>query len=233
MAKFPWGKVAFPFDLMPAIIAFATLLVGAVLAIQGPEGAVEDTLVLKNLHGVVAVSVGYIVMFYSTLGAQVGIKMSGKSDEKASNIALRGMTNTLEQMGPFLLALWLHAIFVNPNTSTSLGWVYVIVRFLYTPAYGFYGQFSLLCEFATMPNYTVIIWFCLALLVKACSDNDLHKWLHEINPVMDFVGALAAAVLCMLIFMGLGTPIAKIIIAGVEWDKEYEASSEEEELAES
>ena len=43
----------------------------------------------------------------------------------------RAVINTHEQMGPFLAALWLHAVFVSTTTATWLGGAYVALRTLY------------------------------------------------------------------------------------------------------
>merc|ERR1719272_806850 len=138
------------------------------------------------------------------------------------NIALRGMTNTLEQMGPFLVSLWLHAIFVNPRTSWILGVIYVVSRALYTPFYGMYGQFTILVEIATMPNYIVIFWYLLAVVVKITSGNDLHTSIDAVHPALLFLGALAAAILQMINMIGLGKPIVAIIASGVHWEKDID-----------
>ena len=43
----------------------------------------------------------------------------------------RAVINTHEQMGPFLVSLWMHAVFVSPSTAAALGAVYVALRVLY------------------------------------------------------------------------------------------------------
>jgi hypothetical protein len=48
----------------------------------------------------------------------------------------RAVANTHEQMGPFLLALWLHAVFVSASHATVLGTVYVVLRAIYPALLG-------------------------------------------------------------------------------------------------
>lgn len=43
----------------------------------------------------------------------------------------RAVANTHEQMVPFLLSMWLHAVFVSVNHATVLGLVYVLLRAVY------------------------------------------------------------------------------------------------------
>ena len=43
----------------------------------------------------------------------------------------RAVANTQEQMVPFLLSMWLHAVFVSPTHATWLGLLYVVLRSLY------------------------------------------------------------------------------------------------------
>jgi hypothetical protein len=43
----------------------------------------------------------------------------------------RAVANTHEQMVPFLLSMWLHAVFVSASHATILGAVYVVLRGVY------------------------------------------------------------------------------------------------------
>lgn len=43
----------------------------------------------------------------------------------------RAVANTQEQMLPFLLSMWLHAVFVSPRAAAILGLLYVLLRALY------------------------------------------------------------------------------------------------------
>eukprot|EP00494_Astrolonche_serrata_P010214 UN10274 len=76
----------------------------------------------------------------------------------------RGLGNTQEQRSLFMVSFWVHAIFVNYEISAILGWVYIIFRVLYIPAYAWYGQFSTNMEFTTLPQYIAVWYFNIALL---------------------------------------------------------------------
>jgi hypothetical protein len=43
----------------------------------------------------------------------------------------RAVANTHEQMVPFLLSMWLHAVLVSPTRAAALGGAYVVLRALY------------------------------------------------------------------------------------------------------
>lgn len=43
----------------------------------------------------------------------------------------RAVINTQEQMVPFLLSMWLHAVFVSPSQAAALGAVYTVLRAAY------------------------------------------------------------------------------------------------------
>merc|ERR1711998_477529 len=82
----------------------------------------------------------------------------------ASTVAERSFMNQLEQGIPFLVLMWLNAGLVEANISGSLGIGYTIFRMLYGVAFSYYGEFSMLCEFITQPNYQVIFYFQVSLL---------------------------------------------------------------------
>ena len=48
----------------------------------------------------------------------------------------RAVANTHEQMVPFLLSMWLHAVFVSVSHATALGLVYVVLRAIYPKLLG-------------------------------------------------------------------------------------------------
>ncbi|MFT5684199.1 MAG: hypothetical protein ACI8RZ_005140 [Myxococcota bacterium] len=43
----------------------------------------------------------------------------------------RAVANTQEQMVPFLVSMWLHAVFVSTDSAAILGLVYVVLRAVY------------------------------------------------------------------------------------------------------
>lgn len=74
-------------------------------------------------------------------------------DEKIEKTIERTTGNTLEQMVPFLLSLWLNAVFVSTHGAYKWGCVYLAFRFVY-PALFFAGLPYLLLS--TIPGYVVI-----------------------------------------------------------------------------
>lgn len=226
MAKYPWGEDAVPGSLVGAAMVLSALLVGVILAAAGPSGAAGvGGASVRELRGVALLTVAYVASFYSMLGAQIHLKMASASSE-AHNIGERAVYNTLEQMFPFLLSLWLHAAFVNPATSVPLGWAYVALRHLYPMAYGFYGKFNLLAELVTAPNYTVIWWFLLAIVARCGFDVDLHRRVQDVSPLLLPVVAFGALFVCLFMFFGLGACTGSIIRRGDEWEKTRSAAAE-------
>lgn len=73
----------------------------------------------------------------------------------------RAQLNQLEQMGPFLAGLWLHAWLVGPTTAAWLGGAYVLTRSGY---WALYPRASLLVLFVTGPNYFLIATLLLSSL---------------------------------------------------------------------
>lgn len=99
-----------------------------------------------QLHGPLAVTVAYFILWYSFLfGLQTATKyrlkaryeMDGKifdryfGQDPEMLAADRAVANTQEQMGPFLVSLWLFSIFASPTYATWLGAAYVALRSAY------------------------------------------------------------------------------------------------------
>ena len=78
----------------------------------------------------------------------------------------RHQLNTLEHMPPFLILLWLNAVFVGPTSATIAGAIYVAARIAYPFALGFrVGRGARTAVYlATGPGYLVLIWFAGALI---------------------------------------------------------------------
>ena len=101
---------------------------------------------LTQFRGPVLVTVVYFVMWYSFLfGLQTRTKYRLKARyEQEGKVfdryfgqdpemlaADRAVANTLEQMGPFLVSLWLFACFVSTTYATTLGAIYIALRSVY------------------------------------------------------------------------------------------------------
>ena len=97
------------------------------------------------------VSVAYMgPWYYLLLGLQRGTKYRRKAEYEAQGkvfdryfgqddqmlSADRAVTNTHEQMGPFLVSLWLCAVFYSASFATALGAAYVVLRAAYPRALG-------------------------------------------------------------------------------------------------
>lgn len=101
---------------------------------------------LAQLHGPLVVTVAYFLLWYSFLfGLQTRTKyrLKARYQEEGKEfdryfgqdpemLAVdRAVANTQEQMGPFLVSLWLFAIFASPTYATWLGAAYVALRSAY------------------------------------------------------------------------------------------------------
>ncbi len=104
-----------------------------------------------SLVGPVLVTVFYFLLWYYLLlilqrGTKYRLKEEyesqgkvfdryfGKNEDMLS--ADRAVINTQEQMVPFLVALWLHAISVSSVYATWIGTVYVVLRAFYPSLLG-------------------------------------------------------------------------------------------------
>lgn len=76
----------------------------------------------------------------------------------------RTQLNQLEQMPPFLLALWMHALFVDPTRAGQLGLLYTALRALYP---FLYQNFPILMAVVTFPNYGIIAYLLVTVLLRA------------------------------------------------------------------
>ena len=101
---------------------------------------------LAQLHGPLVVTVAYFLLWYCFLfGLQTRTKYRLKARYQKEGKAFdryfgqdeemlaadRAVANTQEQMGPFLVSLWLFAIFASPTYATWLGAAYVALRGVY------------------------------------------------------------------------------------------------------
>lgn len=72
----------------------------------------------------------------------------------------RAVINTQEQMVPFLVSMWLHAVFVSPDQAAVLGLVYTLLRAAYPFLLG--GSVSKAQSkrvfLATGPSYAIVFF---------------------------------------------------------------------------
>lgn len=91
---------------------------------------------------VMLVTVLALIMFFvvtinvGRARVKYGVQAPKMSGEPAFERALRVQQNTLEQLVPFLPALWIFATVVSYTYAAALGMVWVIGRILY--AWGYY-----------------------------------------------------------------------------------------------
>ncbi len=128
---------------------------------------------LSQLHGPVVVTVVYLFFWYSLLfGMQVRTKYRLKAryardgevfdryfgqDEEMLAVD-RVVANNHEQMVPFLVALWLFAIFSSPSYATWLGSAYIVLRAAYPLLLGkrVSKTQSKRVAFVTFPCYAIV-----------------------------------------------------------------------------
>ena len=127
---------------------------------------------LAQLRGPLVVTVAYFLLWYSLLLRQTRTKYRlkaryqkegkvfdryfGRDDEMLA--ADRAVANTLEQMGPFLVSLWLFAIFASPAHATWLGAIYLVLRSAYPVLLGkrVSNVQSRRVAIATLPSYAIV-----------------------------------------------------------------------------
>ena len=94
---------------------------------------------------------------YETKG-KVFDRYFGQDEEMLA--ADRAVINTQEQMMPFIVALWLHAVFVSTLVATICGLVYIFCRAFYPYLLGkrLSKMQSKRVYFVTMPAYLIIFY---------------------------------------------------------------------------
>lgn len=132
----------------------------------------------QEYAGPIWVTFAYCLLYYAFVGNAARVKKALAREYAARGepfdryfttdrrmlAADRLQLNTLEQMGPFLVLLWVYAIFVSPLSATVGGAVYVLARAVYP--YFLSGRIGrdipgrLLLT--TLPGYAVIAWFAVS-----------------------------------------------------------------------
>lgn len=120
---------------------------------------------------VIGTTAGFLALYYAFLYAQATTKFYMYFKEKAKNpkasltkiryastdlLALtvdRTSGNMVEQAIPFLVSLWLHALFVSPTGAATLGWLWLLFRSIYPFVFYKRGAWLLL---STIPGYVLI-----------------------------------------------------------------------------
>jgi hypothetical protein len=83
----------------------------------------------------------------------------------------RAVANTQEQMVPFIVSLWLHAVFVSTVSASWCGFIYVVLRAFYPVLLG--KKLSKLPSkrvyLVTLPCYGIIFYFLGSTVLAAIS----------------------------------------------------------------
>eukprot|EP00928_Gymnodinium_smaydae_P049273 TRINITY_DN33060_c0_g1_i1.p1 TRINITY_DN33060_c0_g1~~TRINITY_DN33060_c0_g1_i1.p1 ORF type:complete len:195 (-),score=41.91 TRINITY_DN33060_c0_g1_i1:367-951(-) len=146
---------------------------------------------------VVGATLAFFAMWYGFLTQQM--MMRGVAAERAREkgieltrfdyrfaeweMADRTFLNMQEQSAPFLLLMWLYAVFCNARVAGVLGFVYVGFRFVYPILWSTRGRFTILVELSTQPNYLVIGWYFNSLCYTAISGDVFEPTVAFMWPV--------------------------------------------------
>jgi uncharacterized membrane protein YecN with MAPEG domain len=99
----------------------------------------------RTFAGPLLITTAYVVVYYLLLTDQLCVRMRLRrayrargesldrdfSTDREMLAAARYVGNMVEHMPPFLLLLWLNAIFVDPRSATVAGGAYLVSRVLY------------------------------------------------------------------------------------------------------
>jgi len=131
--------------------------------------------------GPLLVTVTYVLVYYLMIANQLRVRTRlrrayrarGESfdryfgNDREMLAADRYVGNMLEHMAPFLLLLWLNAIFVGPRMASVAGVVYVAARLLYPFMMGqkLGKGVPRRILVATVVGYAVLVYFVARLVV--------------------------------------------------------------------
>ena len=141
------------------------------------------TMSAQAFAGPLLVTVAYVIVYYLLIVHQLAVKTRLRREYRARGesfdryfgadremlAADRMSGNMLEHMPPFLILLWLNAIFVGTRGATLAGAAYLLSRILYPLIMGRRlgkGVPSRIM-FATVIGYVVLAYFSLRLIVAA------------------------------------------------------------------
>jgi uncharacterized MAPEG superfamily protein len=78
-------------------------------------------------------------------------------------ISDRTFLNMLEQSPLFLMGLWMHAVFVSPESAATAGWLYIVFRAMYPIVFSMGIPWLFV---STFTNYFVV-WYLIGTTVHA------------------------------------------------------------------
>lgn len=139
---------------------------------------------IAALRGPIAVTALYFALWYALLfGLQTRTKYRLRREYAARDQVFdryrsfdpemlkadRAVQNTHEQMVPFLVSMWMYAIFVSPGVAASLGGAYLALRAIYPFLLG--SRIEQMqprrVAFVTFPCYGIIAWMLGSSAVRA------------------------------------------------------------------
>jgi hypothetical protein len=131
------------------------------------------------MAGPIAVTLATVLLYYAFMIQQARVKLALSRSYAARGekfdryftpdremlAADRTVLNLLEHLPPFLVLLWLNAVYVGPRPTTIAGAIYVAARVLYPFLLG--GRLGrgvpTRIFLATFTGYAVIAWYAVAL----------------------------------------------------------------------
>lgn len=144
---------------------------------------------MGELSQVVLVSIAYFILMMIFMMHQVFAKIDAGAMEAIQKrvpfnrfdyassprweMADRTFSNLLEREVIFLLPLWLHAVFVDPGQSASLGWFWLGFRLLFPILWSVKGAWTVLIEISTQGGYAIESYLMLAVAYKAATGRIL------------------------------------------------------------
>ncbi len=139
---------------------------------------------ITALRGPITVTAVYFVLWYALLfGLQTRTKYRlrrayaarGEVFDRYRSVAPemlkadRAVQNTHEQMGPFLVSMWMYALVISPEVAAGLGAAYVVLRAIYPflLGAGIEQMQPRRVAFVTFPCYAIIAWMLGRSVVQA------------------------------------------------------------------
>mmetsp|Transcript_21202 Transcript_21202/g.34994 ORF Transcript_21202/g.34994 Transcript_21202/m.34994 type:complete len:181 (-) Transcript_21202:95-637(-) len=113
------------------------------------------------LAPVILVTGAWGAIYYPTMQLGPSALISGKGESQVK-WGQRSFGNLHEQSTIFLVALWMHALFVNVSDAAQMGWVYLFLRALYPFTWAVSGGVTMppppQVLLSTMPQYGIVLW---------------------------------------------------------------------------
>lgn len=204
--KFPWGDKALDNRVMFAAIVYQGIVTSLAITYMGksrPAGEGQGiSLSEPGVRMCVIASLLWVLMILNSMGLQVSLRLDKKNFSKGANGgAKRIVYNSLEHAPTFFVLMWLHCVFIDSAQAGFLGLVYVFHRYLYGLFFSVMGQFTMLCEFATQPGYTVFYFYGFSLFTACLPEmfSPLITYLPTnpflLAPLLSFINLLAFVII--------------------------------------